>query len=103
MAKVTIQVLGGEAKVVEGVSTVAEAMAKAGISGKYTASINGDAATLDSDVEDFEFITLSESVKGAAKKVVVRKGTSTSKKAKTVKAAVVKATKTTKAASTKTK
>jgi sulfur carrier protein ThiS len=62
--KVTIQVLGGQPKVVDGVVSVADAISALGLEGQYTATINGEPASLDSDVMDFEYIALAPAVKG---------------------------------------
>lgn len=64
MAKnVTVQVLGGQPKVVEA-DTVAEAMEAAGLSGTYTSTVNGDPASMDTDLDDYEFVSFSPAVKG---------------------------------------
>lgn len=64
MAKnVTAQVLGGSAKVLE-VDTVQDAYNQLKLDGKYTATINGEPADLDEEVEDYAFISFSAAVKG---------------------------------------
>lgn len=66
MAKnVTIQVTGGEAKpVAEGINTVQEAKEFLGLTGNYTATVNGDGAEMSDELKDYAFVTFSESVKG---------------------------------------
>lgn len=57
------QVLGGEKKVMDGVTTVADVKAKLGVSG-YTASINGSPANDQDALQEGEFVSLSQAVKG---------------------------------------
>jgi hypothetical protein len=63
MAKVTAQVLGGEVKVLEDVDTVGEVKDLMGVS-SHTATVNGEPAEDDDALMDFEFVSLSPSVKG---------------------------------------
>lgn len=63
MAKVTAQVVGGQAKVIE-VSTVDEVRAALGLSASYEATVNGEPADMEQELEDYEFVTFSEKVKG---------------------------------------
>lgn len=60
---VVAQVLGGEKKVLDDVSTVAEVTSKLGVSG-YTATVNGSQATPDEELQDGDFVSLSQAVKG---------------------------------------
>jgi uncharacterized radical SAM superfamily Fe-S cluster-containing enzyme len=64
--KVTVQVLGGEPKVLDDVATIAEVMQQLGLN-NHSASINGQSATLTDELEDYSFVTLSPSVKGGSK------------------------------------
>lgn len=63
---ITVTVLGGTPKTVssETVKTVADAMKEAGISGNYTASVNGSPAALTDSVKPYDFINFAEAVKG---------------------------------------
>lgn len=66
MAKnVTAQALGGQPKVVEA-STVKEAFDALGLTGNYTASINGDTAEMSDELEEYSFVTFAQAVKGGA-------------------------------------
>lgn len=66
MAKnVIAQVLGGEKKVLDDVYTVADVKAKLGASA-YTASVNGSPASDSESLEDGDFVSLSQAVKGGA-------------------------------------
>lgn len=62
--KITGQVLGGTAKVIDEVETVRDVLAKLGISGSYTATVNGNPADMDDEVEDYNFVSFSPAVKG---------------------------------------
>ena len=63
MAKVTAQVLGGAVKVLEDVYTVNDVREEMGCE-NHTATVNGEPADGDYELEDFEFVSLSPSVKG---------------------------------------
>lgn len=64
MAKnITAQALGGQAKTMEA-STVRDAFNQLGLSGNYTASINGNPASMDDDLNEYEFVTFAQAVKG---------------------------------------
>jgi hypothetical protein len=63
MAKVTAQVLGGEVKVLEDVFDVGEVKAELQVP-EHTATVNGEPADDDYELEDYEFVSLSPSVKG---------------------------------------
>ena len=66
MAKnVTGQVLGGRPKTFDGVKTVGDVMTKLELSGNYSATVNGEPATLDQPLKDYEYVSFTESVKGA--------------------------------------
>jgi hypothetical protein len=62
MAKVTIQVVGGQAKVAD-VSTVKEAAAIVGCETGHTALINGEPADMDESLSDYEFVSFSKAEK----------------------------------------
>lgn len=64
MAKnITVQALGGQPKVIEA-DTVKQAFDDLGLSGNYTASINGDTASMHDSLEDYSFVTFAQAVKG---------------------------------------
>lgn len=64
MAKVTGQVFGQDtAKVVE-VDTVQELYEALGLTENHTATINGEPADMDQELEDFDFVTFTQNVKG---------------------------------------
>lgn len=63
--KVTVQVLGGSPQVIDGVNTIADIKRKLALQ-NHAASINGDAAADKDSVDDFNYVTLSPSVKGGA-------------------------------------
>ena len=60
---VTCQVTGGTPKVIEA-DTVQEALDALGLSGKFTATVNGTGADLEDELNDYSFVTFAESVKG---------------------------------------
>jgi len=62
MAKVHAQVLGGEIVELD-CDTVEEVKLELGVEG-HTASVNGEPADDDFELEDFEFVSLSPAVKG---------------------------------------
>lgn len=71
MAKnVTILVAGGTKKTVE-MDKVSEGLAALNLTGKYTASVNGNPADMDDSLSDFAFVTYSVAVKGNAKNPLV--------------------------------
>jgi hydrogenase maturation factor len=61
--KVTVQVLGGDTKVIDGVETVRDVKTMFNVP-SYAATINGDPATDEEGLEDFSFVALSPAVKG---------------------------------------
>lgn len=61
--KVTAQVLGGSPKILE-IDTVGEALTALKLEGKYTATVNGEPADLDEELEDYSFVSFSAAVKG---------------------------------------
>ena len=62
--KVTAQVLGGEAQILDCVDTVQEAFEELGLEGNYTATVNGDPADMDQELSDYEYVSFSPAVKG---------------------------------------
>lgn len=63
MAKVHAQVVGGSVKDVEA-DTVGEVKEQMKAS-TYTATVNGEPAADDDQLEDYQFVSLAPSVKGA--------------------------------------
>lgn len=63
--KVTVQVLGSSASVLDldEVTTVADVKAEMGVP-NYSATVNGDPVDDDEELQVYDFITLSPSVKG---------------------------------------
>ena len=71
--KVTAQVLGGQSKVLSAdtVRELAEAME---LGDNHTIKINGETASYDTVLEDYNFVTFGEKVKGGLKvKTILRK------------------------------
>jgi len=62
--KITAQVMGGQPKVFDDVETVKDIKAKLGVS-NHTATVNGEPASDDQELSDYEFVTLAPAVKGA--------------------------------------
>ena len=64
MAKnIIAQVLGGEKKVLDDVSNVGDVKAALGVTG-YAASVNGTPSSDGTLLEDGDFVSLSQAVKG---------------------------------------
>lgn len=63
MAKVQVQVVGGDIKQHE-VETVSELLSKLGLT-NYQASVNGEPVDSDYELSDYEFVSLAPRVKGA--------------------------------------
>lgn len=64
MAKnITVQALGGQPKVIEA-NTVAEAFASLGLTGNYTASVNGNPAQMSDSISEYNFVSFAQAVKG---------------------------------------
>ena len=61
MAKVQVQVAGGTIKQIEA-DTVGEAASQVGAEG-YTATVNGEPADFDQELNDFEFVAFAKQVK----------------------------------------
>lgn len=64
MAKIQVQATGGQIKQIEA-TTVEQARSALGLSEKYTATVNGEPENPDYALSDYEFVTFTESVKGA--------------------------------------
>ncbi len=64
MAKnITVETLGGTPKIINA-ETVRDAFNALGLSGNYTASVNGDAANMDDTLNDYEHVSFAQAVKG---------------------------------------
>lgn len=65
MAKnITGQVLGGQPKAGLEAATVGDVFEQLALSGSYTATVNGDAADLDDELDDYMFVSFAPAVKG---------------------------------------
>jgi hypothetical protein len=62
--KVTAQVLGGEAQVLDCCKTVEDAFEELGLEGNYTATVNGEPVDMDYELSDFEYVSFAPAVKG---------------------------------------
>jgi hypothetical protein len=62
--KVTGQLLGGAPKTFEDVHRVRDVYEKLGLSGNYTATVNGEPADMSTEIEDYTFVSFTEAVKG---------------------------------------
>jgi hypothetical protein len=60
---ITAQALGGQAKTIEA-GTVLDAFKALGLSGNYTASVNGEPASMSQELNEYEFVTFAQAVKG---------------------------------------
>lgn len=58
------QVAGGTKQVFDDVETVADVAAKLNTTSGYTASINGDPASMGDELSDGDMVTFAKSVKG---------------------------------------
>ena len=63
VSSVAVKVSGGENTVVDGVDTVGDVKRELQLSG-YTAAVNGDTASDDTELEDQDWVTLAPAVKG---------------------------------------
>ena len=61
---ITAQVIGGESVVLDKCATVEDAFEELGLEGSYTATVNGEPADMDQELDDYEFVTFSPAVKG---------------------------------------
>lgn len=62
MAKITVKVTGGKLQEMD-VETVKDAKAALGLP-NHAATVNGETVTDDYELEDYEFLALTEAVKG---------------------------------------
>jgi len=60
---VTGMVTGGQPKILAA-NSVAEVKAELGLDGNYSATINGEPASLSDSLSDYDFVSFAESVKG---------------------------------------
>jgi len=65
MAQVNVKITGGSVKEMEA-DTVGELKTKLNL-GNYTATINGEPAENDQDLEDYNFVVFSAAVKGGSR------------------------------------
>jgi hypothetical protein len=63
MATVAAKVVGGKLKEFD-CDSVSELKAEMGLTGNYSAQINGEPADDDDDLNDHDFVTFTQSVKG---------------------------------------
>jgi sulfur carrier protein ThiS len=61
---IVVQVLGGSKQVLDYASDVADAMRQTNTSSGYTATVNGETAKTNDALEDGDFVSLSQAVKG---------------------------------------
>lgn len=61
---VIFQALGGQKKVLDNVDTVSEVKRQVALEGNYTYLVNGESVSDNYELEDGDFITASQSVKG---------------------------------------
>jgi len=65
MAKnVAVQVIGGAREFLDNVCSPEAAAQRLGLDGTYTATVNGEAAKMDSTLQDDDYVTFSRAVKG---------------------------------------
>lgn len=57
------QVLGGQEKVLDA-NTVQDVYSALGLNGTYTATVNGEPAEMDTELNDYEFVSFAPAVKG---------------------------------------
>lgn len=60
---ITVQAVGGTPKVIQA-NTVQEAFNALGLTGNYTATVNGEPASMEDTLNDFEFVSFAVAVKG---------------------------------------
>lgn len=60
---VTAKVVGGQAKTVSA-NTVQDAYNALGLTGSYTASVNGESAEMSDTIGEYSFVDFAEKVKG---------------------------------------
>lgn len=65
MAKnISVSVFGGAQKTALELNTVKDAYNALGLSGNYTATVNGDPADLNQELNDYEFVSFTQALKG---------------------------------------
>lgn len=64
--KVVVRVSGGAQKTLDNVETVGEVKKEMGVDINYTATVNGDPADNDQELNDFEQVDLAPAAKGGA-------------------------------------
>lgn len=64
---VVAQILGGSKQVLDSVQTVMDVKNKTNTATGYTATVNGDPANDSYQLEDGDFVSLSQAVKGGLK------------------------------------
>lgn len=62
--KITAQAVGGQPKTFDNIQTVGELKEEMGLP-TYQASVNGEPADDDQELNDYEFVSLAPKVKGA--------------------------------------
>lgn len=63
--KVTVQMIGGQPKILDGVNTIQDVMTKLDLS-NVTTKVNGDTQEPSYELSDYDFISIGEKVKGGA-------------------------------------
>lgn len=66
--KITAQVLGGQPKTFDDVETVGDLRKELKLERGYTATVNGEPADDDQDLNDYEFVSFAPAVKGGSTK-----------------------------------
>ncbi len=61
--KVTVQVVGGQSKTLDGVNTIADVKRALNLP-NHTATLNGDSASPETQLSDYNFVHLAPAVKG---------------------------------------
>ncbi len=61
--KVTVQVVGGQSKTLDNVSSIADVKRALNLP-NHTATLNGDTASSDTQLENYSFVHLAPAVKG---------------------------------------
>lgn len=64
---ISAQVLGGQTQTFNGVETVEDVRKKLGLQAGYTATVNGEPADDDQDLNDYEFVAFAPAVKGGTR------------------------------------
>lgn len=61
---ITGQVLGGSPKAGISADTVQDVFEELALNGSYTATVNGEPAAMDDELEDYQFVSFAPAVKG---------------------------------------